>query len=90
MKRLALLLLLACGGESDERAPSTEAGPESAPVAEQEPERCVGLAARVEVPGQERRIDGSVWDDGAFTSQAAKAQFCAEYGECSEAWFCRN
>lgn len=47
-------------------------------------------APDVFVPGQEGRIDGSVWDDGAFTSASAKAEFCAEHGALPEAWFCRD
>jgi hypothetical protein len=37
------------------------------------------------VPGQEGRIDGSVWVDGQFNSPEAKDAFCAEN---PDAWFC--
>jgi hypothetical protein len=37
------------------------------------------------IPGQEGRIDGSVWEDGAFNDPAAKREFCATH---QEAWFC--
>lgn len=39
------------------------------------------------VPGQEGRIDGSVWGDGQFNSPEAKRDFCASYTG-DDAWFC--
>jgi hypothetical protein len=42
------------------------------------------------VPGQEGRIDGSPWDDGLFKSPEAKEEFCDQYGDLEEAWFCSD
>lgn len=39
------------------------------------------------VPGQEGRIDGSVWEDGLFNSPEAKTEFCTDY---PDAWFCNE
>jgi hypothetical protein len=65
---------LACGGE----ARSSDGG-------------CGAIQAPdIYVPGQEGRIDGSVWDDGIFATPEAKAEFCAEHGDLPEAWFCRG
>lgn len=44
----------------------------------------------IPVPGQEGRIDGSPWLDGLFNNEEAKEEFCAEYGDLEEAWFCSN
>ena len=41
------------------------------------------------VPGQEGRIDGHVWADGAFNSPEAKAEFCGSY-DGDDAWFCSD
>jgi hypothetical protein len=40
------------------------------------------------VPGQEGRVDLTVWHDGAFNTPEAKKAFCAEHGDMPEAWFC--
>lgn len=40
------------------------------------------------VPGQEGRVDLTVWHDGGFNSPEAKETFCAEHGDMPEAWFC--
>lgn len=39
----------------------------------------------IDVPGQERRIDGSVWQDGMFNDEQDKLAFCDEH---PEPWFC--
>jgi hypothetical protein len=39
----------------------------------------------IEVPGQERRADGSVWSDGLFNDPGVKQVFC---GDHPDAWFC--
>lgn len=54
------------------------------------PETEVPFHETLDVPGQEGRIDGSVWNDGLFNSDAAKQEFCAEYGWLDEAWFCSD
>lgn len=41
----------------------------------------------VYVPGQEGRVDGSVWDDGLFNAPEAKTEFCSSYTG-PDAWFC--
>lgn len=39
------------------------------------------------MPGQEGRVDGSVWEDGQFNSPEAKQQYC---DQDPDAWFCSD
>lgn len=45
-------------------------------------------ARDIQVPGQEGRIDGSVWNDGMFQTEEARQEFCGEWGGDDRAWFC--
>jgi hypothetical protein len=70
---LAVSMAFACGGEADHQEEYAES------VTRWDP-------ANEGVPGQEGRLDGSVWVDGLFNSSTAKEEFCT--GEGAGAWFC--
>lgn len=84
MKNILFALMVAlsfgCGGEDDELG--TFGGGEAEDLRFHED------TSGIYVPGQEGRIDGSVWQDGMFNSQEAKDEFCS--GEHGDAWFCRQ
>lgn len=73
-----LALLCACSGTPTEEQPPSSVWYTVTPE----------WARDIPVPGQEGRIDGSVWNDGLFRTEEARQQFCGEYGDMEEAWFC--
>jgi hypothetical protein len=73
-----------CGGNADDRHGDA---PQSVEVVFPGVSSAARQHAGIEVPGQEGRIDGSVWDDGLFNSPEAKAEFCSTYTG-GDAWFC--
>lgn len=72
MKKLLAILLLACGAPAETEWVDTTRYD----------------VPGIDVPGQEGRVDLTVWHDGAFNSPEARETFCAEHGSMSEAWFC--
>lgn len=71
IKALLALALLACG------APADVEWVDGRPL---NPEL-------IDVPGQERRIDSSVWQDGIFETTQDKLDTCTEH---PQAWFCSD
>lgn len=71
-------IALACGAPTDENSNM------SSMWYAQTPE----WARDIPVPGQEGRVDGSVWNDGMFQTEKARQEFCAEWKDTPEAWFC--
>jgi hypothetical protein len=76
----SLFILFGCGSESL----LEETGHASTLWYTQTPE----WALDIPVPGQEGRIDGSVWNDGLFRTEEARQEFCDEWKDTPEAWFC--
>lgn len=83
MKNIAFLIAFAAGITACSGTDTTEVWLEDST-------QTFDMFPDIPVPGQEGRIDGSPWQDGLFNSPEAKEQFCAEYGDLEEAWFCSD
>lgn len=84
------LLAIACGSPESESSYPEAIEPDgrvrNTAIFDMAPEHL----ADIPVPGQEGRIDGSVWADGIFNDPLARDHFCGEWGDLPEAWFCRD